>query len=96
MITLVVFNLGIFMGYMLESSRINKINQIWGKSTEQAPDCGDMSLDPKIHTVSPLIYLHHDENPLKGGFNVTEEDAEPTANWFVIILVFVFFLLFLW
>ena len=28
-ITLVVFNLGIFMGYMLESSRINKINQMY-------------------------------------------------------------------
>lgn len=28
-LTLVVFNLGIFMGYMLESSRINKINTLY-------------------------------------------------------------------
>lgn len=30
--TLVVFNLGIFMGYMLESSRLDKINTLYSNA----------------------------------------------------------------
>ncbi len=48
-ITLVVFNLGIFMGYMLESSRINKVNKMYiGAEIEL--------LDQRIHQEALNIF----------------------------------------